>query len=236
MGQKTSALSIRLQLNKDWSSKWFSDKKFKDLLIEDLLLKSIIAKKLGRSAGINKIEIQRKTQEIKIIIHTSKPGIVIGRNGQGISDLKKLLSKVLQSHREKTSKIKSWKIKNYNNKEIVKDKIDIEVMEIREPELYANLVALNIAQQLEKRMSYRRAVKQVISRVMQNKKILGIKVAVAGRLNGVEIARREKFVKGSIPLSRFKSNIDYAAQSAYTTYGIVGIKVWIYKKKEIDKK
>lgn len=235
MGQKASPKSVRLQLNKNWSSKWFSDKKFSDLLIEDLLIKKIIYKKLGRTSGINKIEISRSVQEIKIIIETSKPGIIIGRNGQGISDLKKILSKSLQLHREKINKIKSWKIKNFQPQKITLDKIEIEIIEIREPETYANLVALNIAQQLEKRIAYRRAIKQTISRIIQNRKVLGVKILVSGRLDGIEIARREKFIKGSIPLSRFKANIDFARENAYTSYGVVGIKVWIHKKNEDEK-
>lgn len=232
MGQKASPVSVRLQLNKNWISKWFSQKKFSDQLAEDFLLKSTISKKLGRTAGINRIEIQRNTQEIKVIVQTSKPGIVIGRNGQGITDLKKLLLKTLQTHREKIQKIKLWKIKNYEPAANSKDKIDVEVVEIREPELYANLIGLNVAAQLEKRISYRRAIKQAIAKIVQNRKVLGVKIAVSGRLDGAEIARGEKFSDGSIPLSKFRANVDFAKQIAYTTFGTIGIKVWLYKKEE----
>ena len=232
MGQKATPVSVRLQLNKNWTSKWFSDKNFADTFAEDVMLKKVIEKKLGRNAGVARIEILRSAQEIKMIVETSKPGIVIGRDGQGITEIKKLLAKALNAHREKTNYIKSIKIKNFAPKKVAQDKIDIEVMEIREPELYAKLVALSVAAQIEKRVSFRRAIKQAVTRATKNPKVLGIKITVAGRLDGAEIARREKIISGTIPLARFKSNIDYAQENAYTTYGVIGIKTWIYKKEE----
>ncbi len=230
MGQKASPISLRLPITKDWSSRWFSEKKMSDFIAEDDLIKSLIIKKIGFQGGINKVVINRSAQEIKIIINTSKPGIIIGRSGQGVNDLKKLISNKIMSFRQKTNQIKTWKIKNYSKPKITLDKIDIKVNEIREPETYANLVAQNIASQIEKRVAYRRAIKQAITKSSANKKVLGIKVSVSGRLDGVEIARNEKFGIGSIPLSKFKKTIDYAKQTANTTYGAVGIKVWIYKQ------
>lgn len=225
MGQKTNPIAIRLQLEKNWSSKWITGRDFVSYLYEDLKLKEAVDKFLGRQASINKIEIKRDAREISLTIYTAKPGIIIGRSGQGIANLQKHLQEVVAivSKRIKTKSKNPTKLK-------------IEIIEIREPESCARLMAQNIASQLEKRIAYRRAVKQAISRIRQNRNNLGVKVNVAGRLGGVEIARRERFSDGSIPLGTFKANIDYAQENAYTTYGVIGVKVWIYKKNQLVKK
>lgn len=217
MGQKANPISIRLQINKNWSSKWFASNNFAQNLLEDLKLRDAIKAKLGRNSAIDKIEIRRDPREIKISIYTAKPGIIIGRSGKGISDLDEYLSKKMLSWQKPESQKKAAKFK-------------IEIMEIREPEVYARLIAQNIAAQLEKRVAFRRAVKQAITRVMQNRQALGIKVIVAGRLGGAEIARRERFVDGQIPLGTFKADISYAQENAYTTFGTIGVKVWIHRK------
>lgn len=231
MGQKANPLALRIQLNKNWSSQWFETRNISDMLLEDLAIRNAINNKLTRAASIDKIEIKRDAREINIIIHTAKPGMVIGRSGQGISDLGKYVETRLTKLRNYK---KPWE---YFSKNIDKlqqksaKKLKIDIMEISEPESHAKLIAQTIATQLEKRIAYRRAIKQAISRVMQNRKIGGIKVVVAGRLGGVEIARRERFADGSLPLGSFKQNIDYAYEIAYTTFGTIGIKVWIYIKK-----
>lgn len=228
MGQKVNPNSIRLILNKDWKSKWFSQDSFTTFFLEDIKIKRILEKKLGKNSGVAAIYIQRNPQKINIIIHTSKPGIIIGHSGKGVIDLTNFLDQQLLLIRKGFTYNIQQKYQNSKNKKNNLNQIKIDIIEVKEPELSAELMAQNIAMQLEKRIAYRRAVKQTINKVMQ-KKAKGIKVAVAGRLGGVEIARREKFSEGSIPLGTFKANVDYAQEDAHTVYGIVGIKVWIYR-------
>lgn len=228
MGQKANPNSIRLIINKEWQSKWFSKANYTTNFLEDILLKRAIEKKLGKASGISIITIQRDPQQIHITINTSKPGIMIGRSGQGINDLTRYLETELIGLRNKfTYSVR----KSFSNlKDIKKNsaKIKIDIVEVRDPELNARLMAQNIGIQLEKRVAYRRAIKQAMTKVMQ-KKAKGVKVNVAGRLGGVEIARSERFSDGSIPLGTFKANVDYAYEPAHTVYGIVGVKVWIYR-------
>lgn len=223
MGQKANPHGLRLQLNKNWTSRWFSANEYPNILLEDLIIKEEIRKKLGRGASIQKIEIERSAQKIKFFIYTAKPGIIIGRSGQGIVQLNEFIKKQLEKIRR--NKRNHWSKPAKSKKEIT-EKINLEIMEIRDMEIHASLMAQHIASQLEKRVAYRRAIKQALSKISQKAK--GVKISVSGRLNGVEIARREKFTEGSIPLSTFKSKIDYASENAYTTYGVIGIKVWIY--------
>lgn len=196
-------------MRKNWQSRWFSAKKYQDLAYEDYQIRKMILKKLP-SGSVGDIEIERKTGEININIHTSRPGIVIGRSGQGTADLKKLLSRK------------------------IKDKININIIEIRKAELHAYLVAQNIAYQIEKRVSYRRAAKQAIQRAVEAG-AKGIKIRISGRLGGAEIARSEVLSVGSIPLQTLRAEIDYAQVDAITTYGTVGVKVWIYKGDVFEK-
>ena len=223
MGQKVNPISFRLAVKKNWRSKWFNDKKYPLLVAQDIIIRKAINSKLGRNAGVNLIEIERNPQETIINIYTSKPGIIIGRSGQGINDLKAEIERQIQKTKFSLLGIHDKKIEQIG-------KIKINIMEVRNPESNATLIAQNIASQLEKRVAYRRAIKMAIDKAMQDRDVKGIKIGVAGRLGGVEIARREKFSQGSIPLSAFRSNIDYVQLDAFTTYGTIGIKVWVYKK------
>ncbi|EKD56288.1 MAG: hypothetical protein ACD_58C00239G0011 [uncultured bacterium] len=228
MGQKANPNSVRLVINKDWKSKWFSQRNFTIFFLEDIKLKKALLKKLGKSSGIANINIQRNPQQILITIYSSKPGIIIGRSGQGINDLTHFLEKELNNIKKSFTYNVQKFIEQSQDKKTINSKIKIDIVEVRDPELNAELVAQNITLQLEKRIAYRRAVKQAINKVMQ-KKAKGVKVHVAGRLGGVEIARSEGFSEGSIPLGTFKANVDYAFVPAHTVYGIIGVKVWIYK-------
>lgn len=204
MGQKVNPHGLRIGIIKDWDSKWYAnDKNFSELLVEDFKIRKFIKKKLYIS-GISRIEIERAANKIKVNVHTAKPGLVIGKGGAGIEDLRKEVEKL-------------------TGKSVL-----INITEIKSPELEAQLVAENIASQLEKRISFRRAMKQSMSRAMKIG-AKGIKTAVAGRLGGAEIARSEHYHEGTIPLQTLRADIDYGFTEANTTYGKLGVKVWIYK-------
>ena len=204
MGQKVNPHGLRIGIIKDWDTKWYaSDKDFSAFLVEDVKIRRFIKEKLY-VAGVARIEIERAANKVKVNIHTAKPGIVIGRQGAGIEALRKDLEKL-------------------TNKSVL-----INITEIRTPELNAQLVAENIAAQLEKRISFRRAMKQAMSRAMKLG-AKGIKTAVSGRLGGAEIARTEHYSEGTIPLQTLRADIDYGFAEANTTYGKIGVKVWIYK-------
>ena len=205
MGQKVHPKIIRIGISTEWSSKWFADKKdFPKYLIEDRKIRDFMEKK-HKNAGIAEVEINRPANEVRVTIHTSKPGILIGRGGQGIEELRKQIEK------------------------ITKRKTGVVIQEVDFPENHALLVARTIAEQIEKRMPYRRAVKMALENVMKTG-VRGIRVRVGGRLNGADIARSETFSQGKIPLSSLKEPIDYNHVGANTTYGVIGVKVWIYKK------
>jgi small subunit ribosomal protein S3 len=204
MGHKVSPISFRLQVSKNWQSRWFAERGYADLLHEDLKIRSYILKDLGMRAGVARVEIERNANQVSINIHTSRPGVVIGRGGAGASDLKAKLSKMTKG-----------KIK------------DINILEIRKPEANAQLIADNIAQQLEKRIPFKRTMRQAVEKASKEG-VKGIKVMIAGRLNGADIARSEHTIKGKIPLATLDAEIDYGTQRAKTTYGILGIKVWVY--------
>jgi small subunit ribosomal protein S3 len=204
MGQKVNPHGLRIGIIKDWDTKWYAnDKNFGDFLVEDVKLRRYIKKKLYIS-GISRIEIERAANKIKININTAKPGLVIGKGGAGIEDLRKELEGL-------TSK-----------------NVLINITEIKVPEMDAQLVAENIASQLEKRISFRRAMKQAMSRTMKLG-AKGIKTGVSGRLGGAEIARTEHYHEGTIPLQTLRADINYGFAEANTTYGKIGVKVWIYK-------
>lgn len=207
MGHKINPKSFRLIVDKDWQSTWYANKKeYAVNLAEDILIRELILEKMGRAAGISGIKIQRDNEKIEIIIRSGRPGIIIGRSGKGVEDLRSFLGKKI------------------NNK-----KISIEIVEIKRSEIDAALVAQNIAYQIERRYPYKRAVRQAIEKVMVSQSVKGIKVHVAGRLGGVLISRSEKYSQGLIPLATLRSDIDYAKEEAHTTYGVIGIKVWIYR-------
>lgn len=205
MGQKVNPISMRLQVNKDWRSKWFAGKReYATYLEQDLKVRRMIHTKLGSRAAINKVDIERSPNLVTVTITTAKAGVVIGRGGSGATELKQTIEKIYG----------------------VPARVNIE--EIKKPELYAKLVAENIAHQLERRMSFRRAIKSSAAATMRSG-AMGIRIQVAGRLNGAEMSRTEKEVQGSVPLHTLRANIDYAQVTAKTQAGIIGVKVWIFK-------
>ena len=204
MGQKVNPHGLRVGVIKDWDSRWYAEDKFADYLVEDYNIRTFLKKKLY-SAGVSKIEIERASDRVKVIIYTAKPGVVIGKGGAEIEVTKKELSKLTDK------------------------KVMVDIKEIKRPDRDAQLVAENIAQQLEKRISFRRALKQAQQRAMKLPGVKGIKTSVSGRLGGADIARTEHYHDGSIPLQTLRANIDYGFAEAKTTYGRLGVKVWIYK-------
>ncbi|MFT3982577.1 MAG: 30S ribosomal protein S3 [Lachnospiraceae bacterium] len=203
MGQKVNPHGLRVGVIKDWDSKWYAEKDFADFLVEDYNIRTYLKKRLY-NAGVSKIEIERASDRVKVVIFTAKPGVIIGKGGQEIEVTKKKLQK-------------------FTDKKLV-----VDIKEIKRPEREAQLVAENIAQQLENRTSFRRAMKSTMSRTLKAG-ALGIKTAVSGRLGGADIARTEFYSEGTIPLQTLRADIDYGFAEANTTYGKLGIKVWIYK-------
>ncbi len=203
MGQKVNPHGLRVGVIKDWDSKWYADADFADYLVEDYNLRKFLKKKLYQ-AGVSKIEIERASDRVKVVIFTAKPGVVIGKGGQEIENTKKELAKLTDK------------------------KITVDIKEIKRPDKDAQLVAENIAGQLENRVSYRRAMKSTMGRTMKTG-ALGIKACVSGRLGGADIARSEFYSEGTIPLQTLRADIDYGFAEADTTYGKIGVKVWIYK-------
>ena len=218
MGQKVHPHGLRVGVIKDWDARWYADNKnFADYLIEDNSIREFAKQKLY-PAGISKIEIERAAKRIKLNIFTAKPGMVIGKGGQGIEALKKSIQGLISG-----------------------DKVVlINIVEVKSPDSDAQLMAENIAQQLEKRISFRRAMKQVIQRAMKTG-VKGVKTSCAGRLGGAEIARTEQYHEGTIPLQTLRADIDYGFAEADTTYGKIGVKVWVYRgevlpTKKVEKK
>ena len=209
MGQKVHPIGLRLGINKDWESTWFDEKNYAKKLHEDIIIRNYISSRLSR-ASIANIEISRTAKKVVVTVHTARPGIVIGRGGSEVESLKKELKKLM----------------DYD--------VQINVVEIKRPGLKAELVGQNIAQQLEKKVNYRRAIKKSIQSTM-SMGAEGIRVCISGRLNGTDIARSETFREGRVPLHTLRADIDYALVEALTTYGIIGVKVWVYKG-EIRKK
>src|SRR3989344_937860 len=212
MGQKISPISLRLGINKDWLSRWFGGRKYTDFLKDDLKVRTFLEKKL-KNMGIDKVELERGTDALNVIIHTSRPGFIIGRGGTGVEELKGHIHKVLKN----------------------KGSIRLEIQEIKNPEYSARIMAESIVDQIEKRTPYRRILKQTLSKIMSNKNVKGAKLMMGGRLDGAEIARSEHLEEGSLPLQTLRADVDYAKDTAHTTYGTVGVKVWIYKGEVFDK-
>ncbi|NPV54061.1 MAG: 30S ribosomal protein S3 [Firmicutes bacterium] len=210
MGQKVHPLGLRLGVIKDWASRWYSKKNYSELLHEDLEIRKFIKGRLY-AAGISRVEIERAANRVRLTIHTARPGMVIGKGGQEVESLRRQLESL-------TGK-----------------QVSVNIVEVRIPELDAQLVAENIAQQIEKRISFRRAMKQALARAMKLG-AQGVKMSCSGRLGGAEIARSEGYNEGKVPLHTLRADIDYGFAEAYTTYGRIGVKVWIYKGEVLPEK
>ena len=206
MGQKVNPIGFRIGITRTWSSRWFADNNYAALLKEDIKIRDFIGKKFSE-AGISNIEIERAARNLKINIHSSRPGIIIGRKGAGADTLKDEI-------------VKKCQIKSGDP--------TLNVFEIKKPDLDAKLVAESIRQQLEKRVSFRRAMKKAMGQAMKAG-AKGIKVSLGGRLGGADIARTERYMEGRVPLHTLRADIDYATAEALTTYGLTGVKVWIFK-------
>jgi small subunit ribosomal protein S3 len=210
MGQKVHPIGIRLGIVKDWTSKWYADtKNFADMLNKDLQVRDFIKQQL-KHASVSRVQIERPANNARITIHTARPGIVIGKKGEDVERLRRNVGKMMGVP------------------------VSINIEEIRKPELDATLVAENVAQQLERRIMFRRAMKRAVQNAMRLG-ALGIKVRVSGRLNGAEIARTEWYHEGRVPLHTLRADIDYGIVEASTTYGVIGVKVWLFKGEVIGK-
>lgn len=211
MGQKVNPVGIRLGIVKDWSSRWYaSAKEYSDTLCADLKVRDYLRKKLAQ-AGISRIQIDRPARNAKVIIYTARPGVIIGKSGREVETLRDEISK------------------------IVNVPVHVSIEEVRKPEIDARLVAESVAQQLERRIMFRRAMKRAVTTALRSG-ALGIKISVSGRLGGAEIARTEWYREGRVPLQTFRADIDYALAEAQTTYGVIGVKVWIFKGEVIGEK
>jgi len=202
LGQKVNPIGFRLGVNRDWDSRWFALKEYSGFVLEDYQIRKFLAKRLNQ-AGVAKIEIERAAGKVRIRIHTARPGIVIGKKGSEIEGLKRELEKV------------------------IKREIIVDIQEVRKPEINAQLVAENVALQLVRRVAFRRAMKKAVGSAMRFG-ALGIKIACAGRLGGAEMARREWYREGRVPLHTLRADIDYGFAEAFTTYGVIGVKVTIF--------
>ena len=209
MGQKTNPIGLRLGIIKSWESRWYSEKDYSKLLQEDINLRKFLMKKLS-TAGISKIIIERPAKLANITLHTSRPGVIIGKKGSDIEKLKKSISKMVSGD------------------------VNINILEVKKPELDSQLVADNIAQQLEKRVAFRRAMKRAVQSAMRLG-AGGIRVNCSGRLGGAEIARTEWYREGRVPLHTLRADVDYGVSRANTTYGICGVKVWIFKGEKFER-
>lgn len=210
MGQKVNPIGLRLGITKTWSSNWFAREKFSDYLYEDLLIRNYLKKRMEHG-GVSTLNIDRTARKVTVTINTSRPGIVIGKKGEEVEKLKAELQHLTQKE------------------------IHINIKEVKKPEMDAQLVADNISRQVQKRVSYKKAIKKAISTAMRMG-AEGIKIGIGGRLNGAEIARRETFKEGRIPLHTLRADIDYATATSHTTYGCVGVKVWMCKGEVISAK
>ena len=209
MGQKTHPVGFRLGISKTWSSRWFSERDYSKNLQEDIMIRKYIMKRLMRS-GVSKVEIERRTtNEITVNINTARPGIVIGRKGAEVDKLRDEL------------------------KLLTKKNVFLNIIEVKHPEIEAKLVAENIARQLEQRVHHRRAMKKAVTSAMRLG-AEGVRITCSGRLGGAEMARRERYLVGSVPLHTLRADIDYATAISYTTYGVIGVKVWISKGEVLD--
>jgi len=203
VGQKINPIGFRIGVIRDWDARWFSGKNYRNQLYEDLQIRDFIQKKLEGSS-VSRVEIERAANNVRLNIHTAKPGMVIGRGGTGVESLRKELEKMTDK------------------------KVHLNIIEIKKPEMDAKLVAESIASQLERRIAFRRAMKQAVFRTMRNG-AKGVRISCSGRLGGAEMARNETYHEGTVPLQTLRADIDYGFVEAKTTYGRIGVKVWVYK-------
>ncbi len=206
MGQKISPTSLRIAVTKDWRSKWFNLRDYPTFLKEDLAIREMLHKKL-KNMSVDRVIIERSPDVLTISIFTARPGLIIGRAGTGVEELKKTIGRMVKR----------------------KTAIRLDIQEVKSPESSAAIMAESMVEQIEKRVQYRRILKQTLAKIMANRNVKGAKVTLSGRLDGNEIARIEHLEEGSLPLQTLRADIDYARATAFTTYGTVGIKVWIYK-------
>ncbi len=211
MGQKVSPTSLRTGISKDWASRWFGGRKYVHYLKDDVAVRSFLAKKL-KGMSVDRVELERGTDLLNVIIYTARPGLLIGRGGTGVEELKTSVHRLLKK----------------------KVSVRIEIQEVKSPELSAAIVAESIVDQIEKRIPFRRLMKQTLFKIMANRQAKGAKIQLGGRLDGAEIARSEHLEEGNLPLQTLRADIDFAKATAYTTFGTVGIKVWIYKGEKFD--
>lgn len=211
MSKVVHPYSHRLVTLRDWKSRWFGANKYKDLLASDVIIREFLAKKL-RGFYVSRVEIERNAKSTKIIIHTSRPGMIIGRSGEGINKLKADLIKILK-----------------NKNIIVSEDFKLDIVEVVNPDADASIMACSIAEGLEKRLPYRRVMKQAVEKIMSARGVKGARIYIGGRLAGAEISRSEQIKRGSIPLQTFRADVDFAREKAHMSYGDLGIKVWIYR-------
>ncbi|HZZ99438.1 MAG TPA: 30S ribosomal protein S3 [Candidatus Paceibacterota bacterium] len=212
MGQKISPTSLRTGIQKDWASRWFGGRKYIPYLKEDLKIREFLNRRL-KGMSVADVQIERSADILNVVITTARPGLIIGRGGAGIEELKKAVHQLLKK----------------------KVAVRLEVQELKYPELSAAVMAESVIEQIEKRIPFRRIMKQTLFKIMGNKQVKGAKIQMGGRLDGAEIARSEHLEEGSLPLQTLRADIDYAKATAITTYGTVGVKVWIYKGEKFDK-
>ncbi|MDP3954197.1 MAG: 30S ribosomal protein S3 [bacterium] len=206
MGQKISPTSLRIGISKDWLSKWFGGRRYKELLAEDFKVRTMLAKKL-KSMSVDRVEIERSPDTYAVTVYTARPGLIIGRSGTGVEDVKEQIKKILSR----------------------KTNVRLDIQEYKNPETSAKIMAESMSEQIERRLPFRRIMKQTLIKIVASRDVKGAKIQMSGRLNGAEIARTEHLEQGSLPLQTLRADVDYARVTAHTTYGTIGIKVWIYR-------
>jgi len=217
MGQKISPISFRIVITKDWKSRWFSVKQYKEFLKEDLAIRALLQRKL-KGMSVDRVTIERSPDTLAVVITTARPGLIIGRAGTGIEELKKIVQRMVKRPAQASGSSKTRKAA-----------VKLDVQEIKNPETSAAIMAESMIEQVEKRIQYRRILKQTLAKIVANRGVKGAKVLLTGRLDGNEIARTEHLEEGSLPLQTLRADIDFARATAFTTFGTVGAKVWIYK-------
>ncbi|MEK7638259.1 MAG: 30S ribosomal protein S3 [Patescibacteria group bacterium] len=211
MGQKASPISMRLGINRDWASRWFGGAKYPQFLRDDLAIREFLSKRL-KNMSVDSVLIERGNNAIRVTIHSARPGLIIGRGGTGVQELNQKMGKLLK----------------------FKVPIQLEIQEVKSPDSSAAVIAEHIIEQIEKRTPYRRIMKMTILKVMASRDVKGVKLQLSGRLDGAEIARVEHMEEGSLPLQTLRANIDFVRATAHTTYGTIGVKVWVYKGEVFD--